>query len=258
MENTASTPPPVSKTRPKGTLYYLTTAIGIAFIVATLFTAWSDPGLLPSGLVDSFKLGIAPGITPTPENRSTPTPRTNPLVGIVAGHSGNDSGAVCPDGLTEASVNAKVAAFVHQYLTDEGYEVDILEEFDPRLDGYNADVLLSIHADSCDYINDQATGFKVSSALANPYPDRAARLTGCLRNRYAKVTGLEAHNSITLDMTSYHAFAEIDNETTAAIIEVGFLNLDKEVLTKQPDLLAQGITAGILCYLNNEPIDIQP
>lgn len=256
MDTTASSPKSAPKTRSKGTFYYLFSVIGVAFIVATLFTAWSDPGLLPNVLIDSFTLGIAPGITPTPSDLVTPTPRTTPLIGIVAGHSGNDSGAVCPDGLTEASVNAKVAAFVQQYLVDKGYDADILEEFDPRLSGYNADVLISIHADSCDYINDQASGFKVSSALANPYPDRAARLTGCLRNRYAQVTGMQAHNSITIDMTSYHAFAEIDKETTAAIIEVGFLNLDKEKLTKQPDLLAQGITSGILCYLNNEPIDI--
>jgi len=29
-------------------------------------------------------------------------------IGIVAGHDGNDSGAVCPDGLTEAEVNRDI------------------------------------------------------------------------------------------------------------------------------------------------------
>jgi len=55
-------------------------------------------------------------------------------------------------------------------------------------------------------------------------------------------------------MTSYHAFAEIDPETTAAIIEVGFLNLDRQILTQKADLVAQGIADGILCYLNNEDL----
>jgi N-acetylmuramoyl-L-alanine amidase len=56
-------------------------------------------------------------------------------------------------------------------------------------------------------------------------------------------------------MTFYHAFDEISPNTTAAIIETGFLNLDYEILTQQPDLVATGIVNGILCYINNESIN---
>jgi len=59
-------------------------------------------------------------------------------------------------------------------------------------------------------------------------------------------------------MTSYHAFTEIDPLTTAAIIETGFLNLDQEILTKKPELIADGIMAGIQCYLNNESVSSTP
>jgi N-acetylmuramoyl-L-alanine amidase len=59
-------------------------------------------------------------------------------------------------------------------------------------------------------------------------------------------------------MTSYHAFGEINPDTPAAIIEVGFLNLDREFLMKKPDLAAQGIAQGILCYVRNEDISPQP
>jgi N-acetylmuramoyl-L-alanine amidase len=55
-------------------------------------------------------------------------------------------------------------------------------------------------------------------------------------------------------MTSYHAFDEINEETTAAIIEIGFLNLDRRILTKHPDLIANGIMRGILCFVKNENI----
>jgi len=55
-------------------------------------------------------------------------------------------------------------------------------------------------------------------------------------------------------MTSYHAFDEIDENTPAAIIETGFLNLDYQFLTKTPGLAAQGIAGGILCYIRNESI----
>jgi len=59
-------------------------------------------------------------------------------------------------------------------------------------------------------------------------------------------------------MTSYHAFSEIDPLTTAAIIEVGFMNLDQEILTKKPERLADGIVAGLRCYLNNEGVEATP
>jgi hypothetical protein len=55
-------------------------------------------------------------------------------------------------------------------------------------------------------------------------------------------------------MTRYHAFSEIAPNTTAGIIEIGFLNLDQAILTSDPELLADGIVAGIKCYMNNEGV----
>jgi N-acetylmuramoyl-L-alanine amidase len=232
--------------------------IGVAFVLATLFTLWTDPGLLPVNLRKSLTLGAVAQQTAAVEVALTPTARTRPLIGVVAGHSGNDSGAVCADGLTERSINETVAAYVQQILVEKGYDVDILQEFDEKLTGYRASTLISIHADSCDYINDLATGYKVSAPLSNPHPEQAARLTACLRSRYGQVTGLALHNSVTTDMTSYHAFSEINEDTPAAIIEVGFLNLDRDILTQKPELIAKGISDGILCFLNNENVEVTP
>ena len=245
--------------RNQGTFYFLMSVIGVAFIVATLFTFWSDPGLLPFTLGQSgIPLSSGPQATQTAASQGTPTPRSNPLVGLVVGHwddSSKDPGAVCSDiPLTEFQVNQTVAALVRDQLIARGIDVEMLREFDPRLNGFQASALVSIHADTCDYINDQATGFKVSAAMSNPRPQLSARLTACLRQRYAQATGLEAHNSITADMTSYHAFDEIHEDTTAAIIEVGFLNLDRNLLTQHPDRVAQGIVDGVMCFLNNEEI----
>jgi N-acetylmuramoyl-L-alanine amidase len=61
--------------------------------------------------------------------------------------------------------------------------------------------------------------------------------------------------SITGDMREYHAFREIDPSTVAAIIETGFLNLDREMLTKNTDLVAAGVVDGILCFANNENVE---
>ena len=182
-------------------------------------------------------------------------------IGIVAGHSGNDSGAVCVDGngnvtLTEADVNLEIAALVQQQLTQRGYQVDLLREFDSRLNGYRALAIVSIHNDSCEYVNDQATGYKVAAALNTSDANRANRLTACLVDRYQKQTGMTYHaGSITGDMREYHAFREIDPSTVAAIIETGFLNLDREMLTQHTDLVAEGVVQGILCFANNENIE---
>jgi N-acetylmuramoyl-L-alanine amidase len=243
--------------RQPGTIYILQVVLTVAFVIATLFTAWTPADLLPGSLNEILAFALAPSPESPLLDYPTPTPRPNPRIGIVAGHWGNDPGAVCPDGLTEVEVNLNIATKVKENLSALEIEVDLLKEFDPKLSGYQALTLVSIHADSCEYVNDLATGFKISSALSSTHPEKAARLTACLRNRYETATGLQFHaNSVTPDMTYYHAFDEIHPDTVAAIIEVGFLNLDRQILTQQPDLIAQGISDGILCYINNE--DISP
>lgn len=171
-------------------------------------------------------------------------------LGLIAGHLGNDSGATCEDGLTEAQVTQAIAERVASTLLAEGIQTEILAEFDSRLDGYTATALVSIHADSCDYINDLATGFKISGS---PYTD-SAQLTICVEEAYSNATQLPYHpNSITPHMTDYHAFREIAPGTPALIIEVGFLNLDRELLTTNMDRPVSGLISGIRCFLDSQP-----
>jgi N-acetylmuramoyl-L-alanine amidase len=239
----------------KGTLFHLQVILGVAAVLATLFTAWTPGQFMESPAPQGATLADVPLTNSTQPAVSLPTQPVSNLVGIVAGHWKNDSGAVCPDGLREVDVNLNIASLVQKMLVDRGYTVDLLHEFDPRLEGYDAAALVSIHADSCNFINNEATGFKVAAAFASHNPEFAGRLTACLRNRYAAVTHLPVHStSVTPDMTLYHAFDEIGDRTPAAIIETGFLNLDRELLTRQPELVAQGIADGILCYLRREPI----
>lgn len=245
----------------RGVLYQLQIVFGVAFLLATLFTAWTEPGLLPGSLTEKLNAALALQATSAPLIFPAQEPRARPVIGIVAGHSGNgeDVGAVCPDelgGIKEVDINLDIATRVRDKLVSNGYDVDLLAEFDPRLNGYQGLALVSIHADSCVYI-EGATGFKVAAAMSTIYPEKATRLTNCIRQRYAAITGMDYHaGSVTRDMTDYHAFYEIDNNTPAAIIEVGFMNADRDLLIGQPDLLADGIIAGILCYVLNE--DISP
>ncbi len=232
--------------------------IVVAVVIATLFTAWTEPGLLPGGLSEKLTSALLFQKATQMPGVATMTPRAAPRIGIVAGHSGNDSGAICSDalgGTREVDINLNVATLVREKLVNQGYDVDLLAEFDPRLTNYHAQALVSIHADSCEYINDSATGFKVAAAISSN-PAQAQRLTSCLSNRYGAATGLKFHTgSVTGDMTSYHAFSEISPDTPAAIIETGFMNLDHQILTEHPDEIADGITSGILCFVRNESVD---
>lgn len=166
-------------------------------------------------------------------------------VGLIAGHKDNDSGAVCPDGLTEAEINLRVAELVSEGLARQGIQAEILNEYDRRLRGYRAAALVSIHSDSCmvDF-----SGYKVAGEDGGS--EESAQLATCLWDEYEAATGLARHPStITRDMTHYHAFREISARTPAAIIELGFMQADRGLLVDEPAPAAQGIVNGILCFL---------
>lgn len=167
-------------------------------------------------------------------------------VGIIAGHKGFDSGAVCADGLTEAQVNENIAQQVTAELQARGIPVDLLDEFDPRLSRYGATAVVSIHSDSCVYYHDELTGFKIASSS---YTESTV-LQQCMEQQYGQITELPYHpTTITEHMTDYHAFRELPPGVPAIIIEVGFLNLDREILTTQSHIPANGVITGIQCYL---------
>lgn len=241
----------------------LQTTLSVAILLAMLFTGFS-PKMLTGDLSGKFNLLLTPQSGANPAGPLTDRvgatvglPAQRSLrIGIVAGHWGNDAGAVCENGTTEQQVNLSIATLVQQKLIAQGFQVDLLQEFDPRLNGYQSAALVSIHNDSCTYVNDQATGFKVAAAQSSRDLNLASRLTACLSDRYGRVSGLPFHaGSITNDMTGYHAFDEIDPRTTAAIIETGFLYWDYDILTQRPDLIADGVVAGIMCFVNNESVE---
>lgn len=179
-----------------------------------------------------------------------------PLIGIVSGHWGNDTGAVCDDGLQEVDVNLEIAVRLVQILKTLGYDVDLLQERDARLSGYSADVLVSVHSDSCEPFpnaDPPMSGFKVASVEDSWVADEEQRLIDCLAHYYGARTGLPYHAStVTHNMTRYHTFYEINGYTPAAIIETGFMAADRDLLTGQPDLVAQAIADGIVCFLTGE------
>lgn len=187
-----------------------------------------------------------------------PVPVISDQVAIISGHSGYDSGAICTDDagntlLTEAEVNADVANRAANLLRSHGVIVTILEEYDPRINNLEADALLSLHADSCI----TASGYKAAYYLYSTIPEEDSRLVDCIDSNYPKVTGLTKHaDTITHNMTEYHAFRKVAPTTPAAILELGFLGGDQELLTLEADVAARGVADSIRCFL--EPIEPTP
>jgi N-acetylmuramoyl-L-alanine amidase len=143
-----------------------------AVLSATLFTAIPATGMGFSSSL--FQGGSALGSSSA---EATPVPDLH--VGLVVGHWGHDTGAICPPslgGYIEVDINYTVADLTRQYLEAEGVRVDLLKEFDSHLEGYQSDALISIHADTCEYIPDLGTGFKIAEAVDNKRPEQAARL----------------------------------------------------------------------------------
>ena len=225
-----------------------------AGLMATIFVWWTPNQFIPSEVRSELGQGQVPAAAA--QEPALPTPRATPnwlrKIGVVSGHRGPelDPGAVCPDGLTEAEINFDVAQRVVRALREQGFSVDLLDEFDPRLENYHAAALVSIHANTCQDFGEVVSGYLVAAAASRV----TARgddeiLVDCVARYYEQATGLDRHSGLTEDMTNYHTFREIHSLTPAAIIEIGFMLADRDLITNRADRVAEGVTNGVLCFL---------
>ena len=227
-----------------GTVRNLLLALLMGILILAVMSARTDPSYLGLGEEGDTWLDLI-GSRPS-----------TPLIGIIAGHWQFDSGAVCPDGLREVDINLEIARLVVDALRENGYLAEVLPEYSRKLNGYRALALISLHADSCVY---HVSGFKVAAREGRSATEQNSRLVECLYEEYGKATGLARHDSsITVDMTEYHAFRSISSKTPAAIIEMGFMGSNRELLTQRQDLVVQGIVDGILLYLDTSEEEVSP
>ncbi|MFQ3646964.1 MAG: N-acetylmuramoyl-L-alanine amidase [Anaerolineae bacterium] len=233
---------------------FLRTALIIlvaAGVASTIFTWFTSPEFLDQRVVNRLVVADSTNV-PVVQPTALPTPNYLQRIGIVSGHRGpqNDPGAVCPDGLTEASINFEVATRVVRSLRSLGYSVDLLDEFDARLDNYRAAALVSIHANTCRDFGERVSGFLVAKAAVRPSGGVDDLLAECIALHYGRIIGIERRFNLTRDMTDYHTFREIHPLTPAAIIELGFMKDDREILTTRQDDMAQALVEGVLCFLS--------
>jgi N-acetylmuramoyl-L-alanine amidase len=168
----------------------LSIVFAAAVIVATIFMWWTSPDFLPA----QARRDLAPVQATARQVASTPTALPTPIwfnrIGIVAGHSGIatygptkgniDPGTTCPDGFNELTATTSVAEHAVAILRGLGFQVDLLEEYDLRLEGFQAAAFISLHADSCE--NFGYGGFKSTNPASRfTAREQDLRLDQCIR-----------------------------------------------------------------------------
>lgn len=229
-----------------------------ASLVATLLMFFVDPEFLNPAVVQGLQIdsgAIVAGIE-APVPTAVVTPRWLQRIGVISGHRGRDSGAVCEDeygnpDLLEVDINFAVAQRIVARLRAENYAIDMLDEIDPRLEDYRAALMVSIHANTCADFEEVVSGYIVHKSDARPEGGADSFLRECIALNYGAAVPLQRSYAETEDLINYHAFQRIHPLTPAVIVELGYMLADREILTQDPDLLADAITAGILCFLDN-------
>jgi len=197
-------------------------------------------------------------VVQTPATPEPSGPLSGRSIGLIVGHwyreAVQDVGAVCESEtgevvLTELEVNEAIAALLIPMLEERGARVWKLQELDPVLRGFTADLALSIHADSCV----KNSGFKAAHYAYSGARDREQILIQCLQTEYAASTNMEWDPfTITPAMTHYHMHEKVHLHTPSVILEMGFLGGDAPILTtvQGQQRVATGILNSILCFLD--------
>lgn len=171
----------------------------------------------------------------------------------MAGQTGTSAA-----GFVEWQVNLDIAGRVAKRLRSEFIDVDILPATVPE--GYLADAFVSLHADGDRTGNDR--GFKAAhGSRRGPYEPR---LVTAIIEEYGRATGLPWLPGVSRNMTGYYAFAwgrfrsAVAPHVPAAILEMGFLTHadDRAMLVGQPDRIADGVSRGILRFLEEVPAGV--
>jgi N-acetylmuramoyl-L-alanine amidase len=159
-------------------------------------------------------------------------------------------------GVNERDINRDIALRIKKVLEPQGYIVDVLPVTLPN--GYLADAFVSLHGDGDG--TGENSGFKMAyMTRRTPYE---AALLAAIKETYGAATGLSYdQDRTTRDMVNYYAhnWRRFQNATSpftpSVILEMGYVSSarDRALMTRQPDLLAKAIAAGIVSFLEAHP-----
>jgi len=222
------------------------TVISIAILMATLLTLWNPRKLVRRPDLTAL-INLQNNETEASIGGSTDTASN---IAILSGHYLHDSGEVCADGLVEAEVNQQISNLVVSALQEKGITVDLFPEFDLNLLQYQGRALVAIYSGSCVETPPPESGFLIGTSLTAQNPDRVNLLATCLGESYQSRTRLPfSYEIINPDHFSYHIFNDIHSDTPAVLIEIGSLKADREVILGSTSAVVEGITDGIICFI---------
>jgi N-acetylmuramoyl-L-alanine amidase len=227
-------------------LRMIRSVILVAVTMATLFTFWNPHSFFSSQNSIAF--------LPTPANAGSNSTALNQIrIGIQIGHYKHNDGFVCPDGIKEVDVDYVLANKVSLLLGASQITAEVMNEYDLNLLNYKANALISIHTRSCTDPSAAASGFTLGTSVSAKETEKTNALAACLAEQYSSNTGLVFnYQVIPDDQINSHTFLDINPQTPAVQIEAGSLAVDRGILIDGSDRAANGITAGILCYLKSQ------
>jgi len=223
--------------------------VTIAILIATLLTLWNPRKVFKTpNLYDLFQSEAA--LETYDNNLLADDSRIR--IGILAGHWQNSTGEVCADGVIEADINYNIASRIKLNLEEKNFQVNLFPEFDLDLLNYEADALVAVYSGSCLQAPPPPSGFKIGTSLTAENPEKANDLAVCLAENYQDYTNLPfTYEIINPDHSSYHIFRDIHPNTPAILIEIGALSTDRDLITNRSNSIAEGIAAGITCFVEN-------
>lgn len=185
------------------------------------------------------------------------------IIGIDAGHGGNDSGAAGIKGTLEKEINLKISLLVEKYLNQVGFKTYMTRKSDKtvslsnRSNGLNinkCDIAISIHCDSSDNRNAEHFGIYIIQRGGE-----AEKIAKIIAKEIKEETGWNWGGSLDgVREANFHILRE--TLMPAVLIECNFISnpkIEEELVKKETqDKIAKAISKGILRYYNiNTEID---
>ncbi len=226
------------------------TVISIALVMATVLTLWNPRKVFNTPSLASL---VEAGATQSALEAEEQAQNERDLhIGILSGHwEDSIPGEVCQDGTLESDVNQAIALQVQQELEDRGYIVDLFPEYDLTMLNYEGAAFVALYSGSCAESPQPPSGFSIGGSFTAQNPELVDQLATCLAQEYQQATGLPfTYEVINAEDASYHIFRDISLNTPAVRLEMGSLKSDRAVIIDNPEKAAQGIVAGIQCFLN--------
>ncbi len=224
------------------------TVISIALVMATLLTLWSPRKVFNTPNLSSLVEAEATEAAIVAQNKY----KQSSPIGILAGHYGEGNpGEICSDGTKEADVNQKIATLVKAKLEKKGFSVELFPETDPKLLNFTGTVMIALYSGSCASDPLPPSGFKVGGSISAKNTEQIDRLATCISQEYQSATQLPfTYEVIDMDNAAFHVFRDINPDTAAVLLEMGSLKTDHKILMDEADKAAEGIAAGIICFIN--------